>query len=652
MVNHIEKNSGNNFVIFSTGLEIVKSVAEIEFESSSALYADGLVQTVAQNVTNGTFNVEGNSKYKFTYSFDKLTLVFTPDSNPIGVYTGSGDPTTDQEKFEIAGLKITLNGVNVTNNFDWAISPNSTFEVLGGEDYTVKEFRYSSRYQSASNGALTALTSGWGEGSRQNTFTISNITYGGSPVVINNKSQYSHVVGETVVFTIIGNGSYSLAVLVNQDAIGSNALTYNVTVSSPLEPTLALIAWQNNENTIGGDLFGTTLPNATISQTYSSGGQENTYAVFTDVVKVSVDFNLSDLDPQTQTLFVSSAGYSLANPSDNSGELAFGGYQADGSGLEVTGGQGSTSLKTTSAGTTATLKTKWNLLADSSKIALKEGMDDITTSIMAEPTYMYVENIVSASFEKATVDSMQVYKIEDGERKALNTMATAPYRAEWLYKDGQYALKNNAGDYVVAITYSYEDGVQAEQSYTKELSFKITNEPFVYYFGNIEVAQTGADIFANRDLVGNFKLSFEYEATTIANGYDKQKLEEALNNAPPIYFNPTEEELAQPTSVKEAYDKGGMYTIITTPYPEDENGDAIFNAGEYTIEFKVWDVLQDYVEMKAAEGASLTQTITVKPDTIDLADYNSQITPSKLAGTSDQTQSLPKSPLQQTATTK
>ena len=642
--NHIEEVSGDNFVIFSTGLEIVKSVAEIEFKSSSALYADGLVQTVAQNVTNGTFNVEGNSKYKFTYSFDKLTLV----SNQIGVYTGSGDPTADQEKFAITGLKITLNGVDVTSNFDWAISPNSTFEVLGGEGYTVKEFRYSSRYQSASNGALTALTTGWGEGGRQNTFTISNITYGGSPVVINNKSQYSHVVDETVVFTIIGNGSYSLAVLVNQDAIGSNALTYNVTVSSPLEPTLALIAWQNNENTIGGDLFGTTLPNATISQTYSSDGQENTYAVFTDVVKVSVDFNLSGLDPQTQTLFVSSAGHSLANPSDNSGELEFGGYQISGSGLEVTGGQGSTSLKTTSAGTTATLKAKWNL-TENVDISIIEGKETITISPLGTPdsftvTGIFEENLVHASLigEPFYAEYYQVYKIEAEGDIQLEKKSFPATRAIWPYlNEAGLATFDNTGKYKIVITYEYDDTIQGVQTKTKELYFNISVVKDVFEINNMTTDNPSLT-FANRALDQEVSFSFtnisydDWEGRHENEGSSTisqiAQLEQYLSVATVYYNADPSQQLTWENAVAGAVTAIPFYIKITTPYPEDSNGNAFFNAGEYSVQFVLWNIFTDYVTLQAAESASLTQTIEIDQYTIDLSSYNNQIDPGKLVG--------------------
>ena len=362
-------------VTLSSGAEIVKSIATITFDSSVGIYVADQVQTIEQNVSNATFNVAGNPSYQFTYSFDRLSLV----NNGVGTYTGKNDPAQDQLVFTVTGFAV-YNGLEeVTENFDWAISTSSTYQVVGGEDFNGAEYRFESRYLTSSNGSLTSLSEGRGEEGLENTFTISNVSYNGKDVSPNNganfASQYNHIVGGQVVFSIIGNGSYTLVVVVNEDLIGQNPLTFNVTVSSPLTEKLVLFSWQNTE-TVDESLFGQTLPNSMTSFAYSSSAPTSTYAVFTDAAKVDVDFNLTG----SETIYVSSSSpYQLNDPSDSSGELAFGGYQISGSGIATSDGDGIYTISLDRAGEAAALKAMWNL-TENVDISIIEGKETITIS--------------------------------------------------------------------------------------------------------------------------------------------------------------------------------------------------------------------------------------------------------------------------------
>ena len=632
-------------VTLSSGAEIVKSIATITFDSSVGIYVADQVQTIAQNVSNATFNVAGNPSYQFTYSFDRLGLV----NNEEGTYTGKNDHAQDKLVFTVTGFAV-YNGLEeVTDNFDWAISTSSTYQVVGGEDFNGAEYRFESRYLTSSKGSLTGLSAGWGQEGLENTFTISNVSYNGKDVSPNNganfASQYNHIVDGQVVFSIIGNGSYTLVVVVNEDLIGQNPLTFNVTVSSPLTEKLVLFSWQNTE-TVDESLFGQALPNSMTSFEYSSSAPASTYAVFTDVTKVDVDFNLKELS--SETIYVSSSDpYQLNDPSDSSGELAFGGYQISGSGIATSDGDGIYTISLDRAGEAAALKAMWNL-TENVDISIIEGKETITISPLGAGdsftvTGIFKKNLVHASLSGNTSygEGFEVYKVEDDGDVQLEKESFPATNALYPYlNEGGLPTFANAGQYKIVVSYQYDDTIQGLQTKTKELYFNISVVNDVFEINNM-AADNPSLTFANRAL--DQEVSFSFTNISYDDWEGRHENEESFTiseyaqlgqaiDCSHVLYNTTPKQLTW-----EDFESGVFifYVAITTPYPEDENGDAIFNAGEYTIEFKVWDVLQDYVEMKAAEGASLKQTITVKPYTIDLADYNSQITPSKLAGTSD-----------------
>lgn len=634
---------------FSSGAEIVKSIATITFDSSMGIYVADQVQTIAQNVSNATFNVAGNPSYQFTYSFDRLSLV----KNGVGSYTGTGNPEQDHLVFSISGFAV-YNGLEeVTDNFDWAISTTSTYQVVGGEDFNGAEYRFESRYLTSSNGSLTGLSEGWGQEGLENTFTISNVIFNGEIVSPNNganfASQYNHIVDGQVVFSIIGNGSYTLVVVVNEDLIGQNPLTFNVTVSSPLTEKLVLFSWQNTE-TVDESLFGQTLPNPMTSFEYNSSAPTSTYAVFTDVTKVDVDYNLKELS--SETIYVSSSDpYQLEDPSDSSGELAFGGYQISGSGIATSDGDGIYTVSLDRAGEAAALKAMWNL-TDNVDISIIEGKETITISPLGAGdsftvTGIFEEKLVHASHSgnSSYGEGFEVYKVEDDGDVQLEKESFPATNALYPYlNDAGFITFENAGRYKIVVTYQYNDTIQGLQTKTKELYFNISVVKDVFEINNMATDNPSLT-FANRALDQEVSFSFtniwydDWEGLHEDEGSSTisqiAQLEQYLSVAT-VYYNADPSQ--QLTWENVAAGSGAaipFYIKITTPYPEDSNGNAFFNAGEYSVQFVLWNIFTEYVTLQAAESASLTQTIEIDQYTIKLASYNDQIDPGKLVGTDD-----------------
>ena len=636
-------------VTLSSGAEIVKSIATITFDSSVGIYVENLAQTIAQNVSNATFNVAGNPSYQFTYSFDRLGLV----NNEVGTYTGKNDHAQDELVFTVKGFAV-YNGLEeVTNNFDWAISTSSTYQVVGGEGFNGAEYRFESRYLTSSKGSLTGLSAGWGQEGLENTFTISNVSYNDEIVSPNNvssfASQYNHIVGGQVVFSIIGNGSYTLVVVVNEDLIGQNPLTFNVTVSSPLTEDLVLFSWQNTE-TVDESLFGQTLPNPMTPFEYSSSAPTSTYAVFTDVTKVDVDYNLKGLS--SETIYVSSSRpYQLDDPSDSSGELAFGGYQISGSGIATSDGDGIYTVSLDRAGEAATLKAKWNL-TENVDISIIKGKETITISPLGGGDYftatgIFEENLVHATHSGNIYygEGFEVYKVEDDGDVQLEKKSFPATHALYPYlNEAGVPTFENAGQYKIVVSYQYNDTIQGLQTKTKTLYFNISVVKDVFEINNM-AADNPSLTFANRALDQEVSFSFtnisydDWEGRHENEGSSTisqiAQLEQYLSVATVYYNADPSQQLTWENAVAGAVTAIPFYIKITTPHPEDANGNAFFNAGEYSVQFVLWDIFKEYVTLQAAESASLTQTIEIDQYTINLASYNDQIDPGKLVGTDD-----------------
>ena len=621
---NVKSESKDSFYVdIENGIEIVTSPAVITFNSSTGIYVEGLVQTIAQNVSNQTFNVLSNPKYQFTYSFDSLIL----KNNVVGTYTGSEDHTLDKEKFVVTNFVVKNGQEVVTGNFEWVISKNSTYQVVGGEDFNAVEYRYEPRYFTASNGSLTGITEGWGELGRENIFTISELMFDGVRVEPNNganfASQYNHIVNEKIYFTIIGNNSSKLVIKLNNDLIGGHTITFNITVSDALEEGLVLYSWQNNLD-IDDSIFGSIVAEKTIDFEYGTTTEGSHYAIYTNATKVNVNYNLSGIE--NETIYVAyGKNYDLSNPTDSASELTFNGYQLTGSGLSIADSEGKKVLSNTSSGSLASLKAKWTL----SNVSVSQLETEFTISPLGvAPTNDFdFTTIFSTSSQRASLSSDPYTVVKVAAESEDVALVLKGNKATLPYVDSESQLINvasNQGEYKISITFAYNDSFETSY-FTKEITFTINVVKDELTINNLNTLN-GSLTFANIDYADTFKVgysltsrSFSGETTTPIEKTISQLSDNAIFNMGVV-------------EQKDWINQTNYFNVsITTPYSTND----MYYAGEYSFDFALWDIWENYVSIKANTDTYLTQTVNIAKYTIKLADYNDKISTGKLVGLDD-----------------
>lgn len=637
-----EISDGVYYIYFTceSAVKVVKSPAVIRFDSTGAAYISGMVMTVAQS-GSGSFNVLDNISYPFTYSFDNITLVEREFDSLPQTFTGTENAVTDQGVFNISNLVIQKNGQgeNLLANFDWSISTESSFTVFDSTNF--KEYRYETRYFTANEdgSALAGIQNAW-NGNQVHNFTVSNIMVNGSPVSPNNggsfTAQYNHLVDGQILFSIYGNGESALVISVNPETVTS--LSMNITVNANASAnvsSLVLYNWQN-DTTIDESLFGNVTADPMTKLDYSTSQAQTTYAVFTDVAKVLIDFNLDGL--QDRTLYVASDdNFEIDNPTDSASELTFAGYQASGSGIEFTDNTPETtntiSQSANGAGGSATLIAKWNL----TNVAVTQSLSALTIGTMSFiNNEMPINQILSETSDRFSIlaDNVVVTKTtgfgtEDGDLSiSVNGGRTPnfllPYTKE---HNATYLSIDNAGTYKIVVTFSYNDGVQAQPStISREFTVTVTMQKSTITIGDISSANNLT--FANQDFQ-TVTIPVTYLVTSDSlTALTSQQISATINAAdwPTIsyvFFND------QPVEQPDQYSTE-FYITVDTPTDLDN----LYSAGTYTFDFTVWDEFADYVTIQKPSEASQLQ-LEIAKYTIDLDNFADQITVGKPAGTDD-----------------
>ncbi len=640
-----EIRDGVYYIYFTceSAVNVVKSPAVIRFNSTGAAYISGMVMTVAQS-GSGSFNVLDNTSYPFTYSFDNITLVEREFDGLPQTFTGTENAVTDQAVFNISNLVIQKNGQgeNLLANFDWSISTESSFTVFDSSNF--KEYRYETRYFTANEdgSALAGIQNAW-NGNQVHNFTVSNIMVNGSSVSPNNggsfTAQYNHLVEGQILFSIYGNGESALVISVNPETVTS--LSMNITVNANASANvsgLVLYNWQN-DTTIDESLFGSVSAINMDQLSYSSqDANQTTYAVFTDVAKVLIDFNLDGL--QDRTLYVASDdSFAVDNPTDNASELTFAGYQASGSGIEFTDNTPETtntiSQSENGAGGSATLIAKWKL----TNVAVTQSLSALTigtTSFINNK--MPVNKILSETSDRFSIsaDNVVVTKTtgvgtEDGELSiSVNGGRTPNFLLPYTKEHNEtYLSMDNAGTYKIVVTFSYNDGVQAQPStISREFTVTVTMQKSTITIGDISSANNLT--FANQDFQ-TVTIPVTYLVTSDSNSLTaltSQQISATINAAdwPTIsyvFFND------QPVEQPDQYSTE-FYITVDTPTDLDN----LYSAGTYTFDFTVWEDFADYVTIQKPSEASQLQ-LEIAKYTIDLDNFADQITVGKPAGTDD-----------------
>lgn len=636
-----EISDGVYYIYFTceSAVKVVKSPAVISFDSTGAAYISGMVMTVAQS-ESGSFNVLDNTSYPFTYSYDNITLVEREFDSLPQTFTGT-ETTADQAVFNISNLVIKKNGQgeNLLANFDWSISTESSFTVFDSSNF--KEYRYETRYFTANEdgSALAGIQNAW-NGNQVHNFTVSNIMVNGSPVPPKNggsfAAQYNHLVDGQILFSIYGNGESALVISVNPETVTS--LSMNITVNANASANvsgLVLYNWQNDTR-IDESLFGNVTADPMTKLDYGTSQAQTTYAVFTDVAKVLVDFNLSGLE--NKTLYVASDdNFKINNPTDSASELTFAGYQASGSGIEFTDNSPETkntiSQSENGAGGSATLIAKWNL----TNVAVTQSLSELTIGTMSLiNNEMPINQILSETSGRFSIsaDNVVVTKTagvgtEAGELSiSVNGGRTPnfllPYTKE---HNATYLSMDNTGTYKIVVTFSYNDGVQAQPStISKEFTVTVTMQKSTITIGDISSANNLT--FANQDFQ-TVTIPVTYLVTSDSlTALTSKKLDLTIKsedwpNITDVFFNDQPVVFPERSSLE-------FYITIDTPTDLDN----LYSAGTYAFDFTVWEDCADYVTIQKPSEASQLQ-LEIAKYTIDLKDYNDSINIGKPYSTPD-----------------
>ncbi len=646
-----EISDGVYYIYFTceNAVKVVKSPAVISFKSAGAAYIQDMVMTVAQR-GSGSFNVLDNTSYPFTYSFDNITLVereFDIDSLP-QPFTGT-ETTADQAVFNISNLVIQKNGQgeNLLANFDWSISTESSFTVFDSSNF--KEYRYETCYFTANKdgSALAGIQNAW-NGNQVHNFTVSDIMVNGSPVSPNNggsfTAQYNHFVKGQIYFSIYGNGESALVISVNPKTVTS--LSMNITVNANASANvsgLVLYNWQN-DTTIDESLFGNVTADPMTKLDYSTSQAQTTYAVFTDVTKVLIDFNLDGL--QDRTLYVASDGnFTINDPTDSEKELAFDGFVSSGNGAQITDNDGNSTVTCTTAGGSATFKAKWRLT--NVNIELDETKSELTITTIRQKggVEIYFNDLLNKFSKRFDFGSANyAAKIKVVATKTSGKGAeTSPltldvfttgfelpyYEMVGSISGGQQCCLSldNSGTYKLEVTYSYNDGIQIT-TVTKNYEFTISMVMAEIRVGNIAEANKDL-VFANSDFQ-----EITLPCTLYATQDDLTKPSEIVRN-----LTLSADEVKKYVVFNGSSDLSSIsdmiYFDVTTPQGVDgERLDNFYRAGEYIFEAKISEKFAKYVKAVNPENEEEAK-FTIAKYTIDLDNFADQITVGKPAGTDD-----------------
>lgn len=645
----IEIIEGTAYLYFTceSAVKVVKAPAVIRFNSTGAAYISGMVMTVAQS-GSGSFNVLDNTSYPFTYSFDNITLVEREFDSLPQTFTGTENAVTDQGVFNISNLVIQKNGQgeNLLANFDWSISTESSFTVFDSSNF--KEYRYETRYFTANEdgSALAGIQNAW-NGNQVHNFTVSNIMVNGSSVSPNNggsfTAQYNHFVKGQILFSIYGNGESALVISVNPETVTS--LSMNITVNANASANvsgLVLYNWQT-DTTVNESLFGNVTAGPMTKLDYGTSQAQTTYAVFTDVTKVLVDFNLSGL--KNETLYVASDdNFTINDPTDSEKELAFDGFVSSGNGAQITDNEGNSSVTCTTAGGSATFKAKWrltnvNIELDETKLTIttirqKAGVEIYFNDLLNNLSKRFIFGNASYADKIKVVATKTSGKGAETSPLTLNVFNTNYFDLPYYEMLGSisggqhcYLSLDNSGTYKLKVTYSYNDGIQTT-TVTKDYEFSISMVMGEIRVGNIAEANKDL-VFANSDFQ-----EITLPCTLYVTQDDLTKPSEIVSN-----LSLSADEIKKYVVFNGSSDLSSisdiMYFDVTTPQGVDGDIlDSFYRAGEYIFEAKVPEKFAKYVKAVNPENEEEAK-FTIAKYTIDLDNFADQITVGKPAGTDD-----------------
>ena len=473
---------GSVYTHVANGLvNIVKARFTIDFGQASSFYFDGVETVVYMSDNSFTFNV-GN--VNFSYKLDRI--IYVDQTETEGIFTGEGD---ERSKFEVKGLKITVDGQEI--DYDGNAEDSFYYLLTGEFSLTSPDDAIKKNYQTAyitSNSTGTLLdTLQTIYGGQIENLTLVSVRVGERTISTNDLLTGSfegefgtYSANNDVLFSFVGNHTPNLTIYFNQAIITANNVSYivRVDIATSRSSHLSMLAFHDSNyvNDYLGYFDTTYQSNSFDLKQEVSGGDtalQTTYAVLSDVRKVTVDYNGGTLSNQdTQEFYISYNGgdFILQTPSFDYQGMSFNGYSYAGADPELSGSiQDGFKLNVTKGGNNVTLVTKWKL-NEVSGDQIKDTFDFFTSLTAEEITLSEILNLKELSQGKFTYefkkndDSVTFTYI--GDNDSSSGAFTICDSRRWLSSklDGEYTL---------TVTIEYSDGTTGG-NYIIPRSFNVT----------------------------------------------------------------------------------------------------------------------------------------------------------------------------------
>ena len=451
---------GSVYTHVANGLaSIVKARFTINFGQASSFYFDGVETVVYMSDNSFTFNI-GN--VNFSYKLDRI--IYVDQTETEGIFTGKGD---QRSKFKVKGLKITVDGQEI--DYDGNAEDSFYYLLTGKFSLTSPDDAIKKNYQtkyltSNSQGVLNSSFTDIYQGATEN-LTLVDIKVGDKTISTTDLQTGSfegefgtYSVNNDVLFSFVGNHTPNLTIYFNQAIITANNVSYTVRVdiATARRSNLSMLAFHDS-NYVNDYLgyFDTTYQSNSfdLNQEVSGGDTilQTTYAVLSDVRKVTVDYNGGTLSNQdTQEFYISNNGgdFILQTPSFDYQGMSFNGYSYAGADPELSGSiQDGFKLNVTKGGNNVKLVTKWKLNEVSGE-QIKATFDFFTSLTAGEIKLNEILNLQALS--------QGTFSYQFRKNDASVTFE---------YLDGAFAIRDSRGwlsstldgEYTLTVTIEYSD---------------------------------------------------------------------------------------------------------------------------------------------------------------------------------------------------
>lgn len=633
-------------------VKIVKAKFTIDFGTSSSFYFDGVETIVYMPPTSGwsvSFNVGGEGDVNFSYTLDRIIYTggeyaenhtFKNPSLDIGFkvidLSIKENSSTNDESLE--NFEYSLVGTFTLYDSDSAIKKNYQTKYLTSNQYGVLDSSLSDEYQGATENLTLDIKVG------NKTISTTNLQTGSFEGEFGTYS-----VGNKVLFSFVGNHTPNLTIYFNQSIISTNKVSYTVEVgiSTDRSANLSLLAFHDSDN-VNGYLgyFDTTYQKKSFDLNQEvSGGDTNlqtTYAVLSDVRKVTVDYNGGQLDGKdTQDFYISySAGdFTLETPSFDYQGMSFNGYSYASKDPAISGKieegviKEEFKLKVTKGGEGVTITAKWKLNEVIGKFNEKveigengEGIFHFDTSL--KPGKLALTDILDLTALPQGIFTYTFEKVPDptstdDESESItfdpigeinNNFSDIVFSIEdssgWLSSklDGEYTL-------TVTIEYSDRTGGNYSVSRSFDITLNVTKKA-------VGIKKTSDDLtFNNADQKTAVKIN-------ILGNNDSFTASTTLENL-----------LASAATTAKTYGIDVVLGYKTGQNAEgeeiyDETIDLIEKAGKYRVRISINSEYKDIYILN--ENKSMIYIVVNKYDlNINLDEYADQVTLAKFFGEDD-----------------